>query len=380
MKPNPWMPRWRFPSLAANLLIPWDRLRFGGRDASQFLSHELRCDMSNPATGEVVMQGVPVLTAVEQAIGAELLEAEQVLADELRSENPYVSDILQHSTRFRGKRLRPMLLLLTAKACGGIRHEHKVLSAVVEMIHLATLVHDDVLDEAETRRHVATVNARWNNETSVLFGDYLFTHSFHLASSLPTTYACRRIGRATNIVCEGELSQIKERGNIDLGEEAYFKIIDGKTAELTALCGHLGAHYANADEAIVTAMEQYGRSLGLAFQIADDVLDLMGNEKKTGKTLGSDLDKQKLTLPLIRLLATASEADGTEIRKLLAQPDESTRANLTTYFERSDAFEYTSRRAQELAQGARRQLEALPNSSAKRILAEIAEFAVQRTF
>src|SRR5688572_10889735 len=114
------------------------------------------------------------------------------------------------------------------------------------MIHLATLVHDDVLDEAETRRHVATVNARWNNETSVLFGDYLFTHSFHLASTLETTHACRVIGRATNIVCEGELTQIKERGNLDLTEDAYFRIIDGKTAELTALCGHLGGHYAYA--------------------------------------------------------------------------------------------------------------------------------------
>ena len=326
------------------------------------------------------MQGVPVLTAVEQAIGSELLEAEKVLVDELRSDNPYVSDLLQHSTRFRGKRLRPMLLLLTAKASGGIRHDHKVLAAVVEMIHLATLVHDDVLDEAETRRHVATVNARWNNETSVLFGDYLFTHSFHLASSLETTYACRRIGRATNIVCEGELSQIKERGNLDLTEAAYFKIIDGKTAELTGLCAHLGARYAQAEQPLVTAMEQYGRSLGLAFQIADDVLDLMGNEGKTGKSLGSDLLKQKLTLPLIRLLNTASEQDATEIRQILSHPDATTRTRLTPYFERSDAFDYTQQRAKELANDARRQLELLPQSSSRRILAEIAEFAVQRTF
>lgn len=330
--------------------------------------------------GKPAIDGMSVLMAVEQAIGTELLEAEQILASELRSENPYVCDILEHSTRFRGKRLRPMLLLLTAKACGDIGHDHKVLAAVVEMIHLATLVHDDVLDDAETRRHVATVNARWNNETSVLFGDYLFTHSFHLASSLETTYACRRIGRSTNIVCEGELSQIKERGNLDLTEAAYFKIIDGKTAELTALCGHLGAKYAGANESLIAAMEQYGRSLGLAFQIADDVLDLTGNEKKTGKTLGSDLDKQKLTLPLIRLLATASERDGAQIRRLLSQPDETTREQLTPYFERSDAFAYTSKRAQDLAVEARRQLDDLPNSAAKRILSEIADFAVQRTY
>ncbi len=326
------------------------------------------------------MQGVPVLTAVEQAIGSELLEAEQVLADELQSENPYVSDILQHSTRFRGKRLRPMLLLLTAKASGGIRNDHKILAAVVEMIHLATLVHDDVLDEAETRRHVATVNSRWNNETSVLFGDYLFTHSFHLASSLDTTYACRRIGWSTNIVCGGELSQIKERGNLDLTEEAYFRIIDGKTAELTALCGHLGARYAQASPEVVVAMEQYGRSLGLAFQIADDVLDLMGSEGKTGKSLGSDLTKQKLTLPLIRLLSTVPEKESIEIRQILSHPDETTRRQLSPYFERSDAFEYTQERAKSLSDDARRQLELVPMTPARKILAEIAEFAVQRSF
>ena len=346
-----------------------------------------RKDRESLASGAVPTNGanpqadsMSVLMAVDAAIGTELLEAEQILGDELRSENPYVSDILEHSTRFRGKRLRPMLLLLVAKACGGIRQDHKTLAAVVEMIHLATLVHDDVLDDAETRRHVATVNARWNNETSVLFGDYLFTHSFHLASSLETTYACRRIGYSTNVVCEGELSQIKERGNLDLTEDAYFRIIDGKTAELTALCGHLGAKYAQADESTIVAMERYGRSLGLAFQIADDVLDLMGNEKKTGKTLGSDLDKQKLTLPLIRLLATASEADAVEVRRLLSQPDESTRERLTPFFSRSDAFEYTSKRAQGLAAEARQQLDGLPNSPAKRILSEIADFAVQRTF
>jgi len=336
--------------------------------------------MTHKIAGNSVIQKVPLLAAVDEAIGPDLLNAEQVLNDELQSDNPYVRDILCHSTRFRGKRLRPMLLLLTAKACGGIRQDHLVLAAVVEMIHLATLVHDDVLDDAATRRHVATVNARWNNETSVLFGDYLFTHSFHLASSLETTYACRRIGHATNLVCEGELSQIKERGNLDLTEDAYMKIIDGKTAELTSLCGHLGAKYSGADDSIIAAMEQYGRSLGLAFQIADDVLDLMGNERKTGKSLGSDLQKQKLTLPIIRLLATVSQHDAIEIRQLLSRPDESTREQLRPYFERSDAFDYTFRRANGLSHEARRQLDQLPNSPVKRILAEMTEFAVQRSF
>lgn len=336
--------------------------------------------MTERTVGDVPAKAAPVLALVEEAIGPDLLAAETILLDELNSANPYVSDILHHCTRFRGKRLRPMLLLLSADACGGIRPEHRTLAAVVEMIHLATLVHDDVLDEAATRRHVATVNARWNNETSVLFGDYLFTHSFHLASSLETTHACRMIGRATNIVCEGELSQIKERGNLDLTEEAYFKIIDGKTAELTALCGHLGAHYARAADAVIQAMDRYGRLLGLAFQIVDDVLDLVGNERKTGKSLGSDLQKQKLTLPLIRLLATAPDADAQEVRQLLLHPDETTRERLQPFFDRSDALTYAHQRALKLAHEARLQLDGLLPSRSRRILNEIAEFAVQRTF
>ena len=173
------------------------------------------------------------------------------------------------------------------------------------MVHTATLVHDDILDESMVRRHAATVNAEWGDETAVLMGDYLFTHAFHLAASLETTLACRWIGHATNLVCEGEMQQVHNRGNFDLDEDAYFAIIRGKTAELTAVSCRLGAHYAGAPEATVRAMDDYGRDLGVAFQIADDVLDLLGEERATGKSLGTDLEKQKLTLPLIRLLDTA---------------------------------------------------------------------------
>src|SRR5579864_6221900 len=222
------------------------------------------------------LAGLPA--RVERCIGGELEQVEEIFRNELASANPYVADVYAHVAHFRGKRLRPMLLLLSASATGPICEAHRVLAAVVEMIHTATLVHDDVLDEAETRRHVATVNSRWNNETSVLFGDYLFTHSFHLASSLETTLACRLIGRATNIVCEGELTQIRERGNLELTEEAYLRIIDGKTAELCAVACYLGAHFAEADESVSRSLEHFGRSLGIAFQISDELLDIMGSE------------------------------------------------------------------------------------------------------
>ncbi len=326
------------------------------------------------------VSGPNLLARIHEFLGGSLDEADRIFREELRSRRPCVRDIFGHAVQFQGKRLRPMLLLLSAAASGGIRKDHHVLSAVVEMIHTATLVHDDILDEADTRRHVATVNARWNNETSVLFGDYLFTHAFHLAASLESTTACRLIGRATNVVCEGELTQISERGNLDLTEERYFEIIDGKTAELCALCGQLGAMYAGASEDVIEALSEYGRSLGLAFQIADDLLDLTGDEDRTGKTLGSDLLKQKLTLPVIRLLATANADDAAVIRELIANPDEHTGEKLLPYLEASDALTYTSQRAEELILAANSQLSILPESPARRILESLTEFVLHRSF
>lgn len=317
---------------------------------------------------------------VEELLAAQLLDVEKVFLEELASENPYVTDVFAHVSRFRGKRLRPMLLLLSASAAGKINDDHTVLAAVVEMIHTATLVHDDVLDEATTRRHVATVNTRWNNETSVLFGDYLFTHAFHLASSLESTHACRLIGRATNIVCEGELSQIRERGNLDLSEESYLRIIDAKTAELCAVSTRLGAHFTGTEAAVIDAFDQYGRQLGIAFQIADDLLDILGDEEQAGKSLGTDFEKQKLTLPLIRLLQQSPDSEVPRIRELLTRPDSDAWAELAGYLERCDAIEYARSRAQHYAAEARNCLSCVDESPAKRILEEITEFAVQRAF
>ena len=324
--------------------------------------------------------GTELLARADDVLNAHLSEAEAIYHAELASANPYVRDVLLQASRFRGKRLRPMLLLLTAEATGGIQHDHHVLAAVVEMIHTATLVHDDVLDEAETRRHVATVNSRWNNETSVLFGDYLFTHSFHLAASLKSTTACRMIGRSTNIICEGELTQIRERGNFQLSEQAYLKIIDGKTAELCALCCRLGAMSAATDDEVVIAAERYGRSLGMAFQIADDILDLIGDERQTGKSLGSDFTKQKLTLPTIHLLATADDAQATAVRELLARADTAAWRELRERLLGSDALDYARRRALDFAATARDSLGRLADCESRRILEEMTEFAALRRF
>ena len=318
------------------------------------------------------------LAAAFSGIAGDLAQAERVFEEELGSRFPFVGHLVEHCARFRGKRLRPALVLLTARACGGVRPAHPVLAAVVEMIHTATLVHDDILDEAVVRRHAATVNAEWGDETAVLMGDYLFTHAFHLAASLETTLACRWIGRATNLVCEGEMQQVHNRGNLDLDEPSYFEIIRGKTAELTAVSCRLGAHYAGAPEATVEAMDRYGRDLGIAFQIADDVLDLWGEERATGKTLGTDLQKQKLTLPMIHLLRTAAPEVARRVRALLADTHSDHRRDLRPHLEAAGSLQYAWDRAQDHVDSALDALDLLPESPARTTLRNLAHYTMRR--
>src|SRR5216117_3646884 len=212
------------------------------------------------------------LAGLTECIAPHLAAVDQRFRDELTSELPCVNALVKHVGRFRGKMLRPMLVLLSGKACGELSDAHTVLATVVEMVHMATLVHDDVLDEAELRRKGATINHLRGNEAAVLLGDYLISHSFHLCSSLDSQLASRIIARTTNQVCEGELLQIDNRNNLDLSEEIYLQIITLKTAVLTGICGALGARFAGADEKRIKQLETYGLSLGQAFQIQDDIL------------------------------------------------------------------------------------------------------------
>jgi len=319
------------------------------------------------------------LAAAYAPIAGGLGEAERAFEAELGSHFPFVQRLVDHCSDFRGKRLRPALVLLSGQACGGTTAAHPVLAAVVEMIHTATLVHDDILDESLVRRHAATVNAEWGSETAVLLGDYLFTHAFHLAASLDSTLACRWIGRATNMVCEGEMQQVHSRGNLDLTEDDYFSIIRGKTAELTAVSCRLGAHYAGAGEAITARLDDYGRDLGVAFQIADDVLDIWGDERSTGKSLGTDLEKQKLTLPIIRLLSTAPPATAAALRRLLGEASAENRHELRPYLETSGALDYAWDRAREYAALAHDALDPLPDSPAKATLQHLTAYVVRRS-
>jgi octaprenyl-diphosphate synthase len=323
----------------------------------------------------------PTLTVREPGpfapIARDLEEVERILKQTLAGGGPGVERILAHLGPYRGKRLRPALLLLTARACGRITPAHHTLAAVVEMIHTATLVHDDVLDGASLRRHGRTVNADWGNQASILLGDYLFTHAFHLSSTVGDVRACRLIGEATNRVCAGELHQVCERGNLALPEEDYLDIIDAKTAELTACCCHLGALFSDAREDVVEALGRFGRYLGIAFQIADDMLDLTGEESVAGKSLGTDLEQQKLTLPLIHILQRSPEA--ARVHQILERPGNHKREALRPYLEKSDALKYTYARATEYARRACAELRCLEPSEFRAILEVLPGRAVNRS-
>jgi octaprenyl-diphosphate synthase len=308
----------------------------------------------------------------------ELRQVEELIGKELSSEYSFVDRLVKYGVRLGGKRLRPALVLLSARACGSLRHEHLTLAAVVEMIHTATLVHDDVLDEATLRRHLDTVNSRWNNETSVLLGDYLLSRSLCLASSVQGTFACRTIGQASHAMCEGELRQIASRGNYDLTEQEYLSIIAGKTAALTACCCQLGAHYADADADLEAALKQYGLDLGVAFQITDDLLDVLGDEATAGKSLGTDLVKQKSTLPVIRVLQQAGHAERAEVVALLSRSDNHRRDALRPWLERFDAIAYAQEKAEWYARRAAGELAVLPAGPAREAMRELTRFVVAR--
>jgi octaprenyl-diphosphate synthase len=336
---------------------------------------ELRLPKSDPAA--MAQTRATVKAPAEALIGDDLLQVERILNRTLAPYRTRFGTLAKHLSHYRGKRLRPTLLLLVAHACGKTAPAHHTLAAVLEMIHTATLVHDDVLDEAGTRRHVRTVNANWGNKVSILLGDLLFTNAFHLSSTVGDARACEWIGEATNRVCAGELLQTMERGNLNLSEDDYFAIVEGKTAALTECCGRLGAFYAGAGPDRVERLAGFGRDLGIAFQIADDVLDLVGCEQTAGKTLGTDLQQRKLTLPLIYLFERVSSAERDRFHRALAEEGCDFR-DLREALRRTGAVEAAGARAEEFAERARQALGDLPPTVYRLMLEGIAGWAVRR--
>ena len=335
---------------------------------------------------------------------ARLQQVDRVFRAELYSDIAAVNRLAAHVERFRGKMLRPTLLLLSAEALEPLRrgaapdtvpHRQAVAAAVVEMVHMATLVHDDILDEAAVRRGGRTLNALEGNEAAVMLGDYLISHAYHLCSGLGITRLSRMIASTTNTVCEGELLQLDTRGDLSLSPRVYYEIIARKTAALTATCCRVPAVLLDPEsrdpkvDAAGRALARYGRKVGIAFQIADDVLDLVADEDAAGKTTGRDLVKSKLTLPMLLWLQTldAPERRATEdrIRGLQASAHEDpgrTEAlvlELRNRVRDAGVVERTRDAARALTEGAGRILLAeLPDSPARAALVSLAGRVVDR--
>lgn len=318
------------------------------------------------------------LASITESIGPHLADVERRFHEELTSDLRCVNTLVKHVSRFRGKMLRPSLVLLAGKATGGLRDAHTTIATVVEMVHMATLVHDDVLDEAELRRKGATINHLRGNEAAVLLGDFLISHSYHLCSSLGSQYASRLIGRTTNQLAEGELLQIDNRGNFDLDEETYLRIITRKTASLCAACCHLGAWINEASPEQTAALETYGRSLGIAFQIQDDVLDIVGDATTVGKTLGIDVEKGKMTLPLIHFMRSAPAEHRALLRSLLSGNDPDKSEQIRNLILPSGSVAFAVNRARQLVDKARAAIAILPPSDAVQTMDLMADFVVNR--
>ncbi|MDP9253883.1 MAG: polyprenyl synthetase family protein [Verrucomicrobiota bacterium] len=242
------------------------------------------------------------LARVAHLVQLQLDEVETRIARQAVAFDPAIEGYVSYAVGSRGKRLRPLVALLSGGATGTMTAEHVDLAVIVELIHIATLVHDDIMDEAERRRAQPTVNARWGNSLSVLLGDCLFAHALNLATDFENADISRTIARAAREVCSGEIIQTQHRFDLHLATEDYLRIVKMKTGSLFAAASELGATISGADPATISALKEYGLKIGTAYQIYDDCLDIAGNEKETGKTLGTDLRKGKLTLPVLMLL------------------------------------------------------------------------------
>jgi octaprenyl-diphosphate synthase len=318
------------------------------------------------------------LKAIYAPVSSHLASVEKILRAELVSETPFVDQLLEHSWLLGGKRIRPVFLLLSGACCGEIGEPHLKMAAALEMIHTATLVHDDILDEAKTRRHRATANSTWGNKVSVLLGDYLFTHAFHVASYSESAEALRMLAQASNRVCEGEMRQNASRADFTLSEEDYMRMVSEKTAELCDVGCRLGAFLSNASPELVEGFAAYGRDLGIAFQIIDDVLDVVGHTEKVGKTLGTDLVNQKPTLPVIHCLKHLKEPRKKEFLALLVDSGATTE-KVIPFLEETNSLEYARSVAQGHAESASKFAKSLTPSAYAAALLKLSEFVLQRT-
>ena len=301
------------------------------------------------------------------------------LAAQTEGFEPQIAAYAQYALTAQGKQLRPMLVSLSGEAVGTLRDAHLTVAVIVEMIHLATLVHDDVIDEAELRRGRLTLAAHWGNETSVLLGDCLFAHALKLAASFPSPEICRAAAGAANTVCAGEILQSRSRGDFEVARGHYFKMLAMKTGELFALSCDLGGYVSEASEARRSCLRKYGLALGTAYQLYDDCLDMLGSEVTAGKTLGADLANGKMTLPILIARDRAGVKDQARLRHWLAHWKPGCLAEVVELLVKYEAFAESRSVIQEYLVAAREELMGLPAGQGRLRLAGLTDFLAEQT-
>ncbi|WP_411826251.1 polyprenyl synthetase family protein [Luteolibacter sp. AS25] len=305
----------------------------------------------------------PDLEQVETAIRAQVRDFDSAV-------EPYIAYICNTS----GKRIRPALAILVGGAIGEVTEDHRKIGVILELIHMATLVHDDIIDGASARRSMPTANSKWGNALAVLLGDALFSHALTLATDFNSIEICRKVGQAAREVCQGEILQTQRRFDLTLTKNDYFKVIEMKTGALFAAATGLAAAVSKRPAEDETSLAAYGMKLGTAYQIYDDCLDIVGTEEIVGKTLGTDLEKGKLTLPILNLLEAATEEQATKINQLILDQKEVDLPGIVGKETYDQALDDAIDTAISLLEGCRNDLNVLDTSEYKDALIQITNF------
>ena len=312
-------------------------------------------------------------------VRSDLARVEQALVEQARTFDVRIGEYVQYVLCGKGKRLRPALALLAGGGTGRIEENHLHLGVIVELIHIATLVHDDVLDEAGLRHCLPTANARWGNEISVLLGDCLFANALGLAAAHLPADACRKISETTGTVCSGEILQTQKRFDSEMPVEQYLDIIRMKTGSLFGLSSELGAHLNAAPPALVKAAREFGVNLGIAYQIYDDCVDIFGQERKVGKSLGTDMKKGKLTLPWLLLLQHIGAAQHDEIAALLFQGTPQERERLLALVAGNGVMSESLAMIQQSLKLAEENLSQMPINNFTRSMSALADYFAEQS-
>ncbi len=321
------------------------------------------------------------LNAIKALVEESFTDVNDLVLGALHSQTNLINEVGRHIVQGGGKRLRPLVLLLIAKACGYEGKEDISLAAIIEFIHTATLLHDDVVDHAELRRGRQTANHIWGNEAAVLVGDFLYSRAMQMMIVFENKALMKIVADAVNVMSEGEILQLLDRHNNNLSEGAYLNIIQAKTAKLFEAAAALGAMVSNATTSIQSAMANYGMHLGIAFQLMDDVLDYQAPIGSTGKNLGNDLAEGKMTLPLIHVMQQGEPQELNLIKQSMqtgADPD--LFLAVQKILKKRGSFEYTVNFAEREIKRANEMLKKLPASPYREALKALAQFAVERTY